>query len=445
MKAIRVNDLTQFEQEILKKYLISKNLDYEYFLSKFYPKIEISAELFETPTETLTIWEIIKKFETTIEERFKKLNGAFYTPYFVVDYINTRVILENSDKDIKVIDPACGSGVFLVDALLKLKPKLKKSYKELVEENIFGIDIDPRAVKRTEILLSLLVFEQEKSIPDRFNIYNGNSLDKDFLRKTLSGLKFPAIVGNPPYVRIQNLEDETKKIIRKYWKFIQGDTDIFIPFIELGIELMQENGKMGYITPNSYFTTHAGKNLRRFLQINKYIQELVDFNHYQVFEGITTYTTITIISKEPKTYFILKRVRNEEETKNLDNVESEKIYFRELNPEKWVLVSDKEKEIITMIENSHYKLKDIADIRVGLATLADKVYTIENPEEKGKYLVKFFAGEKFLIEKEITKEIIKVSIDQTHQVSLREAKPQGICGYEICCRAVELVKLGSLD
>ncbi|GIX40495.1 MAG: hypothetical protein KatS3mg129_0228 [Leptospiraceae bacterium] len=422
MRTITVNGLTQFEQEILKQYLISKKLDYKYFLSKFYSQIEISPLLFGSPAKSLSIWEIIKRFETTIDENFKKLNGAFYTPYFIVDYINTRVILENPNKDIKVIDPACGSGVFLVDALFKLKQKLQKNYKELVEKHIFGIDIDPEAVRRTKILLSLVVFENEGKIPEQLNIYNGNSSDKNFLRKTLNNLKFQAVVSNPPYIRIQNLDDETKKVIKKYWKFIQGDTDIFIPFMELGIELLSDNGKMGYITPNSYFTTYAGKKLRKFLQFNKYIEEIVDFEHYQVFEGITTYAAITIISKKPKSYIILKKIKNSEESKNLDNIEGKKIYFRELNPEKWILVSNKEKEIINIIENAYYKLKDIADIRVGLATLADKVYILENPDEEEKYFVKYFNGNKFLIEKEITKEIIKASIVKSEEDILKNKR-----------------------
>lgn len=417
-----VNDLTRFDQEILKKYLVSKKLDYKYFLSKFYSQIEVSPLLFEPYTKSLSIWEIIKSFETTIDEKFKKLNGAFYTPYFIVDYINTRVLSENPNKDIKIIDPACGSGIFLVDALFRLKQKLRKNYKGLVEEHIFGIDIDPRAVKRTKILLALIVYEHEGKIPERFNIYCGNSLDKEFLRKTLNGLKFQAVVGNPPYVRIQNLDEDMKKIIRKYWRFIQGDTDIFIPFIELGIELLDEEGKMGYITPNSYFTTHAGEKLRRFLQFNKYVEEIVDFDHFQVFEGITTYTAITIISKKSKNYFILKKIKNDREVKNLNNIDGEKIYFRELHPERWVLVSKKEKEIITIIENSYYKLQDIADIRVGLATLADKVYIIENPEEEGKYFVKYFNGKKFLIEKEMTKEIIKVSAIKSEKDILKNKR-----------------------
>ncbi len=406
-----VNSLTRFEQEILIKYLIAKKLDFERFLSKFYSQIEVSSLLFEKHTKSLDIWELVKHFERAVDDKFKKLKGTFYTPYFIVNYINTRVISENLNRDIRVIDPACGCGAFLIDTLLKLKQKFqKKSYKELVEENIFGIDIDPSAVRRAKILLALVVFENEGEIPEKFNIYNGNSLDKDFLKRTLNDLKFSAVVGNPPYVRIQNLDEETRTIMRKYWKFTSGDTDIFIPFIELGIELLSENGQLGYITPNSYFTTHAGKSLRKFLQLNKYIEEIVDFGHYQVFEGITTYSAITVISKKPKSYFILKKVKDERDLKNLNDIEGEKVYFKDLNPEKWILVSNKEKEIISIIENSYYRLKDIADIRVGLATLADKVYILENPEEEGKYFIQYFRGQKFLIEKEITKEIIKVSI-----------------------------------
>lgn len=424
MESAISNKLDWFEQEILIKYLNSKGLDYKCFLNKFYSEIEASSVPSESSVEDLSIsiWEIVQKFEMTIDKKFKKLNGAFYTPYFIVDYINTRVILENPNQDIKVIDPACGCGVFLVDALFKLKQKLKKSYKELVEKNIFGIDIDSRAVKRTKILLSLIVVEHEGKIPDRFNIYTGNSLDKYFLQEILKGLKFQAVVSNPPYVRIQNLDDKIKKIMRRHWKFVQGDTDIFIPFIELGIELIEDNGKMGYITSNSYFTTYAGKNLREFLQINKYIEEIVDFEHYQIFDGITTYTAITIVSKKPNDYFILKKIKNIEKEKNLNDIEGEKIYFEELNPEKWILVSGQEKEIITVIENSYYKLKDIADIRVGLATLADKVYVIEEPEESGEYFIKFFSGKKFLIEKEITKEILKVSIVKSEEDVLKNRR-----------------------
>lgn len=419
MKVCGGTDLDGFEIRLLRSYLVSKNLDFDYFLSKFYSQSEFKNpfDLLNFSLPPLSLWDLINIFETTIDEKFKKLNGAFYTPHFVVDYITNRVILENQDEDINVIDPACGSGIFLVSALFKLKQKTGKSYKELVEKNLFGIDIDPRAVKRTKIVLSLVVFEEEGEIPQKFNIYNGNSLDRKFLKSILNDQKFSAVVGNPPYVRIQNLDENTRNLIRKYWRFVQGDTDIFIPFFELGIELLKEGGRMGYITPNSYFTSHSAKGLRKFLQTSKYIEEIIDFDYFQVFRKnrITTYTAITIISKEPKNYFIFKKAKSESEIENLNNIEGERIYYNELNAERWVLLNSKEKEIISLIEKCPFRLKDIADIRVGLATLADKVYIIEKPKEKGNYFVKIFQGKEFLIEKDITKEIIKASVIKSEE------------------------------
>ncbi len=409
MKQAKLFNLEEFEQKIIKDYLISKGLDYKSFLNRFYERLRIEPLLFEG-SDNLNIWEIIKRFETTIDEKFKKLNGAFYTPYFIVDYINRKVILGQKNAEIKVLDPACGSGIFLIDALFKLQAITRKTFKELVENNIYGLDIDPRAVKRTKILLALVSFENEGKIPERFNIYNGNSLNKNFLRQRLNNERFLAIVGNPPYIRIQNLDKETREIIRRYWRFTTGDTDLFIPFFELGIELLEEEGRLGYITPNSYFTTHAGKELRRFLQANRLIEEIVDFGHYQVFPGITTYTAITIISKKKKERFLLKKVEKEATIKNLDWIKGEGVPFNDLSFGKWILVKRDERRLIELIENAPDKLGDVADIRVGLATLSDKVYIIENPEERGSFLVQIFDGREFLIEKEITKEIIKASI-----------------------------------
>jgi len=359
-------------------------------------------------------WSILKKYEVNLKKESRKLKGSIYTPKFIVDYINKRVIIDNINltektnvRNIKIIDPACGCGAFLIDALFKLKKITGASLKELVENSIYGVDIDPLAVEKTKFILSSIVFEFEGEFPKKFNIYCGNSLDKRFLKKKINK-NFDAIVGNPPYVRIQNLDEDMKNTI-KDWSFVIGDSDLYIPFMELGLKLLSKNGKMGYITPNSYFTSKAGRELRRFLQENKLIEEIVDFGHYQVFEGITTYTSITIISNSPKDFFIFKKVEHKEDIKKLDEIKGYKIYFNKINPEKWVLLDGEDWDIINHIENSYYKLKDIADIRVGIATLADRIYILEDPKEKGDYYIKEINGQEFLIEKEITREIIKVS------------------------------------
>lgn len=414
------------ERRILTSFLRSRGID-PGILERFY------GEEFDVPDDDVlffcekpTIWDVLEQFERTFDERQKKFRGVALTPRFVVDYINERVILENEKEVPSIIDPACGSGVFLIDALFKLKEKTGKSYRDLVEGYIWGIDIDPRAVRRAKIMLSLVVFEHEGEFPRVLNIFTGNSLDRGFLSESLGRRRFSAVVGNPPYVRIQNLNEELREIVKR-WSFSRGDTDMFIPFFELGIELLEDGGKVGYITPNSYFTSKAGRELRRFLQKGKLIEEIVDFDHHQIFDGLTTYTAITIVSKRRRKYFIFKKIEDASQITNLRKVRGRKINFGELDFTKWNL--SKDRRIVRVMERAPYKLKDVADIRVGIATLADRVFIIDETIEDKGYFVKRFDGVDFLIEKEITKEIIKASIIKSED-DIRRNKRRIIFPYK---------------
>jgi len=370
----------------------------------------------------LDLKTLIRLFELLIEPEFRKLNGAFYTPYFIVDYINKKVII--SKEDIKVCDPSCGSGIFLVDAAEKISKTLKRPIISVIENNIYGVDIDPRSVKRTKLILSLLALingEYKEKI--NFNIKVGDSLDprsfnwrEEFKEIFDTKNGFDGIVGNPPYVRIQNLRNEIRERIQKGWYTASsGNIDLYIVFFELGFKLLNETGKLGYITPNSYFSSFAGKKLRIFLTDKKIIKEIVDFNHIQIFEDVTTYTCITILDKKPKEEFNYLIIDNKDELKNLSNLQFKKIKYNILNNDKWILLDKKEFELIRKIETIGTPLKRLVRISVGLATLADRLYILENLKEKDGYYIKKYKGELYCIEKEITKEIIKTSIIKTEE------------------------------
>ena len=72
---------------------------------------------------------------------------------------------------------------------------------------------------------------------------------------------------------------------------------MYISFFELGFNLLNETGKLGYITPNTYFKTETAKALRYYLMEKKIIKKIIDFNHHQVFDDATTYSAITILDK----------------------------------------------------------------------------------------------------------------------------------------------------
>jgi type I restriction-modification system DNA methylase subunit len=372
--------------------------------------------------------QLIRFFELLIEPKWRKLNGAFYTPQFIVDYINDKVIRKN--PHIKVCDPACGSGAFLIDATEKISRLNRKSIVKTIEENIYGVDIDPRSVKRTKLILSLLcLINKEDKEEINFNIKVGDSLDpekfnwqKEFSLIFRKG-GFDGVIGNPPYVRIQNLEKETKEKIQKNWETAsEGNIDLFIPFFELGINLLNKNGILGYITPNSYFTSFAGRRLREFLSKNTYIKEIIDFNHLQIFEDVRVYCAITILDKKKKKDFVYALCSEPTTLPLLKALNFQKIKYSTLDNKKWVLLSGNDYYNIRRIETVGKKLGEICRISTGLATLADSLYILNNPMEENGYYLKEYNGKIYKIEKEITKEIIKANVIKSEKDILKNKR-----------------------
>lgn len=377
--------------------------------------INIITTFCESKKYFLNLKNLERCFELLITEEERKINGMVYTPDFIVEYICNRAIeiklyespTQIERENITICDPACGSGAFLVKATEILSTNLKKNIVNVITENIFGVDISERSVKRTKLILSLLALMNGEDIKDiKFNIQKGDSLNYNWQDEFCNGGKFDIIIGNPPYVRIQNLEASVRSFLQENWGTARtGDIDLYIPFFELGLQLINQNGIVGYITPSSYFSSKAGKNLRRFLRKNHHIVEIIDFGDLQIFDDVTTYTAITFLDKDFDKncfyYFKYEKLPTKILVKKED---FERIRFDNLDDDKWILLSDRDFQKVRAIENVGTPLKQLAQVNVGIATLADKLYLLDGD------FVKAYNGATFKIEKEITKEILKVSI-----------------------------------
>jgi hypothetical protein len=134
---------------------------------------------------------------------------------------------------------------FLINASRILKQKTEKSYKQIFERNIFGVDIQTYSVKRTEILLSLLaITEGEDEEKFNFNLYPGNSLEFNWQEHNAQIKKnkgFDLILGNPPYVYLRNMDARTKELIKKWSVCSTGHPDLYIPFFQIGYELLNKS------------------------------------------------------------------------------------------------------------------------------------------------------------------------------------------------------------
>lgn len=192
----------------------------------------------------------------------KKLNGKVYTPVFIVNKIlddinyNSVEILGKS-----ILDPACGDGRFLTivaQRIINISPK--ENLKENLEK-IYGWDIDKQAIKECKENLNELIKNFDINVNWNLEICNSiEKLTKTDIFQQSQNQKFDFIVGNPPYIRIQHLDENQRKFIQQNYTFCNnGSTDIFIAFFELCYNLLNENGICGLITPNTYFYTETAK------------------------------------------------------------------------------------------------------------------------------------------------------------------------------------------
>jgi tRNA1(Val) A37 N6-methylase TrmN6 len=394
-------------------------------------KIIALKEIFKIKIDKFDINDLEKAFELLIPSNDRKINGAFFTPPTITNYIARELIVSDNQS---ICDPSCGCGAFLIAAIDVLKNKFNKRVIDIIENNVFGVDILDYSVRRCQFILALLaLLNKEDKEKISFNIHQEDSLNVDWNKLFYPIMHkggFDIVIGNPPYVKYQDLPDELRKDLFRNWKTLKtGTYNLYFAFFELGISLIKDNGKLGYITPNNYFTSLAGINLREFLQLNRHIEKIIDFNHLKIFDA-QTYTCITFLSKKKKSYFLFERTNDKKRLSRLSDINFSRIKYEELDAKKWRLLREIDQKNIKLLETSGIRLGTIVDINVGIATCKDNIYFIDGNTLKDNFYKKEINERIFFIEKGITRPIVKISEFQT-QKELSENKRRIIFPYYV--------------
>ena len=222
---------------------------------------------------------------------------------------------------LRIVDPACGSGVFLVMAFDWLKAELTRANirlealgegalfevdSEILTHNLFGVDVNEESVEIAKLSLWIKTARHGKvldSLDDNFRV--GDSLIEDSsyayrshgfvwkeaFKDIFAEGGFDVVLGNPPYVRMELLK-ELKPYLAKRFEVVSDRADLYAYFFERGVKLLKPGGRLGYISSNTFFKTGSGAPLRNFLRTNATLETIVDFGDHQIFEGVTTYPAI---------------------------------------------------------------------------------------------------------------------------------------------------------
>lgn len=392
---LRYYGLVSHNNSLLQELTINPHDAEEEILQKFIVKLDVCDCTYSLEDLTLL-------FEFVISPSDRKVTGAIYTPSSIRARIVEQVIGGISVSDLKkkrFADISCGCGGFFLTIARILHDRCGKSYSDIYRENIFGIDVQGYSIERTKILLSLLALLNGEDCDLQFNLYTANTLSFDF--NVIGPLDI--IVGNPPYVCLRNMSEDSRQLLSRWKVAASGNSDLYIPFFQIAIENIIEGGKIGLITMNSFLTSLNGRALREYFQETSYSIEIIDFRGYQIFSGRSTYTCLFFLTKEYSTSIKYCSLPDGNISQH-DKLSFKTFEFYDLDSKKgWKFNHPQETEDL---ERIGVPLGKFCQTRHGIATLCNKVYIFQCINETEDTLVFIKDGAEFEIERSICRKIV---------------------------------------
>lgn len=385
---------------IVDQTLSSYLADQQAELRKAYSKEQDGVDVWRRPTKEETSNYTSKKKQAKLKNTERLVEFLFWTEW------------RNRLRNIRIVDPACGSGAFLVAAFDVLdaeyrrvneqiqaitgNPDLFDINREILNANLYGVDLNPESIEITKLSLWLKTAQHGKPLESlEANLRVGNSLIADpvFTKRSFDWHAefqqvfaeggFDVVLGNPPYVRMEHLKS-VKPYLKKRFAVASDRADLFCYFYELGVSLLKTGGRLGYISSSTFFKSGSGRQLRRYLLDHCQIRTVIDFGDIEVFDGVTTDPTILVLDRVSKPQpdgniaFLVLGATMPESLAATFKQDAGAMVQRQLGDGSWQIESDIPATIRRRLSEGRPTLKDVyGPTRRGVVTGLNEAFIID--------------------------------------------------------------------
>jgi Eco57I restriction-modification methylase len=320
-------------------------------------------------------------------------------------------------EGVRILDPACGSGAFLIEAFDQMFAEYRKAMgfrerlsgktvfdiqKSILTHNLYGLDLNSEAVEIARLSCWIKTAEYGKELTSLDeNIQQGNSVVdptgerpplamwRDRFRAVFKAGGFDAVIGNPPYVR-QEWIKEDKPYLERHYRAFDGVADLYVYFYELGLSVLKPGGRLGFVVTNKWMKAGYGQALRKLFGEAAWVEQVIDFGHAkQIFPDADVFPSILVLRKptnEPAPAVACVCVIPREQLRIDDlsrqaHAEGVPVPLARFGPAAWNLEPPGVTALLEKLRANGVPLKDAVGVvpLIGIKTAFNNAYLIDTP------------------------------------------------------------------
>lgn len=334
--------------------------------------------------------------------------GVVYTKPWVVEAILDLAgyALPNNLVDAKAVEPAAGDGAFVLSMVTRLILSCRAQNRSPLDclSSLVAYEVDSTSAATMQRLVLDLLLQLDVSQSEAVQLVASWIHVGDYLLEAKTSKQADYIIGNPPYIRLEELDSALTKKYRLLYPTMVGRADIYVAFFEAALRQLKPDGVCAFICADRWMLNQYGAELRNLVTTGFSVETIIEMHQANAFENdVSAYPAITIIRRSKQTSLVIARVGEDFEGKNrtglidaLDQVRllgslntsvtglsAGKIdsWFRGSEP--WPQVSPAQLAVLRYLENEFYPLESEGTgtkVSIGVATGADDIFITRDPD-----------------------------------------------------------------